>query len=461
MKKGSNKLKGILIALIALLMVVAIGLVAFIILSKKMSYDDRINRANRYIDDEEYEDAIDAFDNAIEINSLDAKAYVGIADAYMALDNQKAAKKVLKRAINDLLDEKNLFNGSNIDKQVGILEAKLDEIENGKDKSGDENDSEDESNEESGSDNEESEESDVKSKDEESDETVNDSEDASEETAEEAQESSSEQTITKGDFRKLYKELVKQLKEESDGGFKLEEAYVVECELNKEVWMPECKGLSTEGYVNSMHVDIDDDGIDEALAVTYDGVSKTELIIFKLMGEEFVPVAKVEGEFSGGPKTAEVYWGYANIDDTAYIVYRQEGCANVISDGEIGLTMIYKYEDRSLTEVFSGLVSGTDFSGKDDLYNDCEEKLEKLGFTNTANSIKVKKSGKPPKNHLMTMSDSDNIQKIVIMTSVHSGNLGKLDKEWDYNNFVKTGYVGKVWYTFSENEDAINNIILK
>ena len=43
MKKGSNKLKGILIALIALLMVVAIGLVAFIILSKKMSYDDAID----------------------------------------------------------------------------------------------------------------------------------------------------------------------------------------------------------------------------------------------------------------------------------------------------------------------------------------------------------------------------------------------------------------------------------
>ena len=69
-----------------------------------MTWQEQYDLGVRYLSEGNYEEAILAFNAAIEIDPKQPEAYVGLADAYVQLGDEETAKNFLKDAI-DLLGE--------------------------------------------------------------------------------------------------------------------------------------------------------------------------------------------------------------------------------------------------------------------------------------------------------------------------------------------------------------------
>ena len=102
-KKVKKKKIAMSIIVAAILIVSAFAIYTKVIIPKKyMSY---INEGNKYLSEEIYEGAVEAFQNAINIVEDSTEAKLGQAKAYIGLNNMNKAKEILKEAIE--LDVKN------------------------------------------------------------------------------------------------------------------------------------------------------------------------------------------------------------------------------------------------------------------------------------------------------------------------------------------------------------------
>ena len=96
-EKGKKYKSGVIIAFAAVLVVL---LAVFIGISIYNKPENRLSRAldlgQKYLLEEDYEQAIVAFNKVIEIEPMNADAYVGKAEAYIGLDNYDMAIEALE-----------------------------------------------------------------------------------------------------------------------------------------------------------------------------------------------------------------------------------------------------------------------------------------------------------------------------------------------------------------------------
>lgn len=107
--KKKKKKKGIIIgAVVAVLcLAVAGGIFAYInYFSVDAKYGKYVELGQKYLQEENYEEAIAAFEKAIECEPKTIDARLGIADAYINLDEYKPAIKYLKKVIK--IDDKSM-----------------------------------------------------------------------------------------------------------------------------------------------------------------------------------------------------------------------------------------------------------------------------------------------------------------------------------------------------------------
>ena len=107
-------------ALIIILGIEAVVIVAVIVFLLYMNSDTvKANRqlelAQRYLLEEDYEEAIAAFEAAIEIDPKNEEAYLGLAEAYMAVDDVEKAVKILERG-SRRIDSEEIFEALEIHK---------------------------------------------------------------------------------------------------------------------------------------------------------------------------------------------------------------------------------------------------------------------------------------------------------------------------------------------------------
>ncbi|MCM1059912.1 MAG: tetratricopeptide repeat protein [Eubacterium sp.] len=113
--------KKIIITLITTFILIAAGITAAVILSKGSSISvntaDMLQLADKYLREMNYEQAIIEFSMVLEIEPKNTDAYLGLAEAYVALGNNERAIAVLEQAKD------------NVDNQQTI-EEKLTEVKN-------------------------------------------------------------------------------------------------------------------------------------------------------------------------------------------------------------------------------------------------------------------------------------------------------------------------------------------
>lgn len=122
MKNRKNS-KGLIIVIIALIVAV-LGLAAVVIFvgmgGNKL--EKKLELAQQYLDDEDYEMAVAAFLEALEIDPNCVEAYRGAAKAYEGLEEFEEAMEILEEGYDKTSD-------SGIKKQLKKLEQKLEEAE--------------------------------------------------------------------------------------------------------------------------------------------------------------------------------------------------------------------------------------------------------------------------------------------------------------------------------------------
>ena len=97
-KKSNGKKIAVIILIIVLLAV--IGVTAFILIRGQLnqsSYKESIQTAEKYVESENYEKAIVAYQNAIEAMPEEEDGYLGLADVYLTQGETSAAKVTLKK----------------------------------------------------------------------------------------------------------------------------------------------------------------------------------------------------------------------------------------------------------------------------------------------------------------------------------------------------------------------------
>ena len=97
---GKKSSKGKIIAIIAVICAVIIGIVTAIIIvavsGANAEAREQLSLGDKYMKNEEYDEAIVAFSKAIDIDPNNAEAYTKLADAYLAVGNHDQAVKTLQ-----------------------------------------------------------------------------------------------------------------------------------------------------------------------------------------------------------------------------------------------------------------------------------------------------------------------------------------------------------------------------
>lgn len=109
MKKGKTKKNKIGKMIIAVVTLTILSVVVYskVIIPKK--YTGYINEGNQYLSEEKYEGAIEAFQNALEINKDSVEAKLGQAEGYMGINNIDKAKNILISTIEKDIKNENLL----------------------------------------------------------------------------------------------------------------------------------------------------------------------------------------------------------------------------------------------------------------------------------------------------------------------------------------------------------------
>ena len=86
------------IAVLSMLLCVEVGFLAFQMNSSANRVTRNLDLGNKYLLAEDYDGAISAFSKAIEIDSMNADAYIGRGDAYKAKGDYEKAWDDYKKA---------------------------------------------------------------------------------------------------------------------------------------------------------------------------------------------------------------------------------------------------------------------------------------------------------------------------------------------------------------------------
>jgi len=111
-KKSNAKIIIILVSVAVILAAIAVGLIIYFT-SPSIKANKELNLGQNYLDELDYEEAIACFEKAIKIDPKCEDAYLGMADAYIAMDDYPSAIKILEKGykvtksetIKDRLDE--------------------------------------------------------------------------------------------------------------------------------------------------------------------------------------------------------------------------------------------------------------------------------------------------------------------------------------------------------------------
>ncbi len=102
-----NKRKGNKIWIVAAVAVIAIALVVVLVVfvpksAKAKKLEEQLNLGDKYLSELQYEQAVAAYLEAIEIDPKNVDAYLGLADAYIAQGDYDKAIEVLEEAVDEL-----------------------------------------------------------------------------------------------------------------------------------------------------------------------------------------------------------------------------------------------------------------------------------------------------------------------------------------------------------------------
>lgn len=100
-KKKRGKVALIIAAILMVLLATAVGVFVATGGVEKVKVVQQLNLGNRYLEDMNYEEAIVAFERAIEIEPKAEKAYLGLADAYIGLGDYESAVAALQNGIEE------------------------------------------------------------------------------------------------------------------------------------------------------------------------------------------------------------------------------------------------------------------------------------------------------------------------------------------------------------------------
>lgn len=102
--------KKIIIALVCVIILLLAGILAVLLFMGKIGtseYEKQISLGNKYLEEENYEKAIEAFETAVNIEPKKTEAYLGLADAYLFSDEMgwKSAAGILLSGFQAASDE--------------------------------------------------------------------------------------------------------------------------------------------------------------------------------------------------------------------------------------------------------------------------------------------------------------------------------------------------------------------
>ena len=98
----TDKKSKILLIVLSSLLVIILGIIAFILINNHMvesQYTTSISKAEEYLQGKNYEDAIVAYKEALEIDPDSEAAYLGLADTYVAMGDTTNAVNILNKGL--------------------------------------------------------------------------------------------------------------------------------------------------------------------------------------------------------------------------------------------------------------------------------------------------------------------------------------------------------------------------
>lgn len=96
--KPNGRKRGILAVIVVILIVLIVGSTIYNAPANRLSR--QLDLGQRYLEEQNYEQAIVEFNKAIEIDPMSVEAYLGLSDVYIEMNDYEAAAEVLQRGYN-------------------------------------------------------------------------------------------------------------------------------------------------------------------------------------------------------------------------------------------------------------------------------------------------------------------------------------------------------------------------
>ena len=106
----SDKKRKIILIVLSSLLVIMIGIIAFLLINNHMlvsQYTANISQAEKYLQTKDYEDALVAYKQALELDPDSEDPYLGLANTYVAMGDKKNAVSILNKGL-DRMDSSKL-----------------------------------------------------------------------------------------------------------------------------------------------------------------------------------------------------------------------------------------------------------------------------------------------------------------------------------------------------------------
>lgn len=97
-----GKVRKLVDILVMILIAMCIGFSIYRIPEKRLL--EQLDLGNKYLDNQDYEEAVIAFTKAIEIAPMSVEAYMGAAEAYIGMGNLEQAKEILEQGLEYISD---------------------------------------------------------------------------------------------------------------------------------------------------------------------------------------------------------------------------------------------------------------------------------------------------------------------------------------------------------------------
>lgn len=408
-KKSGN---GLIIAIIIVLLVIMIGAVGVVLYITMGlgggSLDKHVENGQAYLKDGDYDEAIEEFEEALEIDPMYIAIYKGLSDAYIGLDDYESAIAVLEEAKELYDDEGDKDSSKKISK---LLEkVKKEAARHGVDISTETTETADPA--------------DV-------DGPEGDGTDAGGSTvidpgAGDVEEAPVDPSMNEQELKEYYDSLVSRNNTLPEGEtFEAAGKYVA-ASGDRTAYV----GLNSDvtGYINYIFYDFDMDDVNELVMTYYnrdDYISVEVVDIVDGTPKTIFNYSEIMAYLGGlnpymypqlATEAASVSVGLCEKDGTMYIVSRNDGMATIFDTKVMCNMHIYEVNGNSATEVFTDYLIGKNYSefSNDstmmDAYRGFPDKLRALGFYDTADNLDFE----------LRFASSEGITPLVFACSRHS-----------------------------------------